>query len=115
MRIRTNQVEEMGRGKKDESFRRLLAELRQSSPFATSHLDDASLLNIIEQATEKAQAYGVTSNKATTDFVKMAVFAGISFDEDPAIQQYLRNPDLDPDYKVSLLAELAAKKLHEEV
>ncbi len=115
MQIRTNQVEDMSQAKKHESFRRLLADLRQSSPIATSHLDDASLLTIIEQATEKAHTYGITSNKATTDFVKMAVFAGISFDEEPAIHQFLRTPDLDPDYKVTLLAELAAKKLNDEV
>jgi|ERR1044072_831612 hypothetical protein len=114
MQIRTNQVEDMSTAKKEESFRRLLVDLRQSSPFATSHLDDASLLTIIEQATAKAHAYGITSNKATTDFVKMAVFAGISFDEDPAVQQFLRTPDLDPDYKVTLLAELAAQKLNDE-
>ena len=72
-------------------------------------------MDIIEQAVEKAQGYGIQSGEATTTFVKIAVFAGISFDKDPAIQQYLQAPELDPDYKVTLLAELTSKKMKENL
>ena len=115
MQIRNEQTEQIRLGRREESFRRLLAELRQSAPLATSHLDDANLLDIIEQAAEKAREYGVKSSKATTAFVKIAVFAGISFDQDPAVQQYLQAPELDPDYKVTLLAELASQKIKKSV
>jgi hypothetical protein len=113
MQIRANQIEEMSQAKREESFRRLLVDLRQSAPSATSQFDDESLLSIIRQACDKAANYGVKSSDATTAFVKMAVFAGINFDDDPTIRQYLRTPDLDPDYKVSLLAELVTQKINE--
>lgn len=115
MQIRNRQVKQMDQVKKKESFRRLLVELRQSAPRATSHLDDESLLAIIEQAAEKASEHGVKSSSATTAFVKIAVFAGISFDQDPAVRQYLQAPELDPDYKVTLLAELVSEKMKESV
>jgi hypothetical protein len=111
MQIRTSQVTQLDRAKKIESFRRLLAELRHSAPQATSHLDDESLLTIIEQATAKARKYGVQSSEATTAFVKIAVFVGPSFDKDAAVKQFLEAPELDPDYKVTLLAELVSEKL----
>jgi len=113
MQIRANQVEEMSQAKKEQSFRSLLLDLRESAPLATAQFDDASLLSIIRQASDKASSYGLKSNEATTTFIKIAVFAGIDFDHDPTIGQYLRNPDLDPDYKVNLLAELAAQKMNE--
>jgi len=115
MQIRADQLEQMDQARKDESFRRLVADLRQSAPQATSHLTDEALLTIIEQAVENAHGYGVQSSEATTAFVKIAVFAGISFDKDPAVQNYLRTPELDPDYKVILLAELASKKMKDNL
>jgi len=115
MKTRKEQVEKMTAAKKQESFRRLAAELRESAPTATSHLDDDGLMEIIKQATDKALAYGVRSSKATTAFVKMAVFAGISFDQDPSVQQFLKSPDLELDYKVTLLAEAAAQKVKNSV
>jgi len=113
MRIRSDQIEQMRQAKQRESYVRVLADLRETSPQATFHLDDASLLAVIEKAAGKARAYGVTGEKATTAFVKMAVFVGISFDEDPTVRQYLQAPELDPDYKVILLAQLVSSKLRE--
>jgi hypothetical protein len=115
MQIREDQILQMARARRDESYRLMLAELRQTAPGATAHFDDAKLLATIRQAAEKAREYGVTSNRATTDFVKIAVFAGISFDQDPTVQRFLKSPELDPNYKVSLLAELVAKRLNEMV
>jgi len=89
--------------------------LRQSSPTATSYLSDDKLLAIIDQATKKARRYGVKSSEATTMFVKIAVFFGISFDEHPTIRQYLEAPELDPDYKIKLLAELVAKNVKDSL
>lgn len=113
MRIRSNQLVQITHAQREESFRRLAMELRRTSPHATSHLDDDSLLETIRQASEKARAYGIESDAATTLFSKIAVFAGSSFDQDPTIQRFLRAPELDPDYKIALLAELVTKKLKE--
>ena len=113
MQIRPNQVAEMSQAKREQSFRGLLLDLRESAPSATAQFDDESLLSIIRQACDKAATYGVKSNEATTAFIKMAVFAGINFDDDPTIRRYLRTPDLDPDYKVKLLAELVTQKMNE--
>ena len=113
MEIGKEQIEQMMQLRKKASFQRLLLELRRSSPTAVSHLDDERLLAIIEQAATKAKIYGIKSSGATTQFVKIAVFAGLDFDKEPAIAQYLAAPELDPDYKITLLSELVAKKMQE--
>ena len=111
LRVRDVQIEALAKSKKEASYRRLAAELRESSPFATSHLSDDQLLAMIEQSALKAQIYGATSSHAITAFVKMSVFAGRAFDQDPDIRRYLETPDLDPDYKIVLLAETVCKTL----
>lgn len=112
-KIRKEQLVQMEEARKKESYQRLCAELRRSSPVATSHLDDNSLLSVIEQAARKASKYGVTSSQSVTTFVKIAVFAGLAFDENPPIREFLQTPELDPDYKVNQLAKLASEKLQE--
>ncbi|PZN81337.1 MAG: hypothetical protein DM484_08550 [Candidatus Methylumidiphilus alinenensis] len=113
MEIRKEQIEQMMQLRQKASYERLLRELRRSSPTAVSHLDDERLLAIIEQAARKAKVYGIKNGEATTQFVRIAVFAGLDFDKEPAIAQYLAAPELDPDYKITLLAELVAKKMQE--
>jgi len=111
MKIRPKQIDQVTLARRQESQRLLLNELRQTAPAATAHSDDAQLLTVIEQATAKARTYGVTSNEATTTFVKLAVFAGSCFDEEPGVKRFLQSPDLSPDYKVTLLAELVVGNL----
>jgi hypothetical protein len=113
VRLRSEQVEQLRTAKREESFERLLAELRTSSPQATAHLDDAELLAIMRQAADRAGSHGVTGAQATATYIKMAVFFGITFDEDPAVIKFLKAPGLDPDFKVSLLANLVSSKLTE--
>lgn len=113
MKISEQQLAQLGEARRKQSFRRLLTELRQSAPLTTSRLTDETLLDSIEQACNRATEYGVASSKGMTAFAKMAVFSEPSFDRDPAINQYLRSPDLDPDYKITLLAELTARKIRE--
>ena len=109
MRIRSNQIEKMGQKSTQESQQSLIDELRQTAPTATAHYDDAALRSVIEQATVKAGTYGITSRESTTTFVKLAVFAGPCFDEEPSVKRFLELPDLSPDYKVVLLGELVAE------
>jgi hypothetical protein len=113
MQIRQEQFELMAEARRHASMRRLRTELRQSATFATSHLSDQALFEIMEEATQKARRYGVRSNKSTTLFVKIAVLAGVAFDEDPSIKAFLEMPELDPDYNVTLLAQLACKRINE--
>lgn len=115
MQIQEDQLAQMSRLKKEESYRQMLSELRQSLPTATAYHDDPSLLAIIEQAVEKARAHGVESSIAITTFVKIAVIAGLSFDEAPDVRKYFDMPELEPDYKVTLLGTLVSKNLNEAI
>ena len=69
MEIRSKQIEQMTQARRQESQRLLMKELRETAPTATSHYDDAVLLAVIEQATQKARTYGIISNESTTVFV----------------------------------------------
>ena len=111
MRIRSNQIEKILQESTQESQQSLMDELRQTAPTATAHYDDTELRSVIEQATVKARTYGITSSESTTTFVKLAVFAGLCFDEEPSVKRFLESPDLSPDYKVVLLGELVVENM----
>lgn len=111
VRIRKKQVEQFAQSRRHKSQRILMAELRESAPTATAQYTDAELLDVMEQASQKAASYGIESSDSTTAFVKLAVFAGLNFDNDPTVQRFLRSPELTPDFKTQLLASLVAEKL----
>lgn len=113
MEISKTQIEQIDRSKKLASYQRLLTELRQTSPNSVAHLDDTSLLDMIELAAKNAKDQGIRSSTAITLFIKMSVFAGLDFYRQPDIERYLSAPELDQDYKVILLADLLSKKLQE--
>lgn len=113
MKIRNNQIEQMLQAGRQESNQSLIDEMRQIAPVATSHYNDAELLTVIEQATTKAGTYGITSSESTTTFVKLAIFAGPRFDEEPGVKRFLQSPDLSPDYKIVLLGELVAEHVRQ--
>lgn len=111
MKIRSEQIEQMTQARRQETQRSMMQELRETAPSATSHYADAALLAVIEQATLKARTYGITSSEATTAFVKLAVVAGANFDEEPKVRQFLQTPELSPDFKMTLLADLVAEQV----
>ena len=115
VQVRKNQIDQMCLLRKEKSYRSMRNQLRKSSPDATRGFDDNSLLVLIRSAATKAESYGIMSGESVTTFVKLAVFAGLSFDEHPSVAQFLRMPELDPDYKVKLLAQLVAEKLNATV
>jgi hypothetical protein len=103
----------MDQSRKEESYRRMRDQLRQSAPAAAAGYDDEALLSLIRTAVGKAQGYGIEGSAAVTKFVKLAFFAGIAFDEHPSVRQFLKMPELDPDYKVEILSQLVAEKLQQ--
>lgn len=111
VQIRQSQIADMTSLRKEASYRSMVHQLRTSTPNAVKGFSDDSLLNVIRAAAAKAESYGITKAEPLTMFVKLAVFAGPSFDQHPAVAGFLRIPELDPDYKVTLLAQLVAEKL----
>lgn len=103
MLIRPEQMASMDEAMQKRYHEELRKLLREQSPDLVATLDDATLLERIAAAEEKARAYGVKTGEGILAYVGLSLTAGARFDEDPKIQPFLRRPGEDPDAKIHWL------------
>jgi hypothetical protein len=113
MVVRSNQVAEMNESMRAEYHRKLMKHFRQKHPEITARFGDSELLAIVSNACDKAQSYGIQTGEGTRKFVAMAVLIRPDFDEEPTVHRYLKQPDLDPDFKIITLADRAGQNIRE--
>jgi hypothetical protein len=103
------------------SFRgRVAAYLRRNLPEHTRGLTDVELDTRIQIWQARAARYGVTTERGIAKWCFLSMATTETFDETPAINEYLRGPGPDPASKVDALmdalyirkrqAEMEAKK-----
>jgi hypothetical protein len=93
--------------------RKLMNYFRQNHADTTSQYSDPELLGVISTARERALSYGIQGDEGTKKFIIMAVLISPTFDEDPTVNRYLKQPDLDPDFKIVALADQVAHDIRE--
>ena len=74
---------------------------------------DASLLNLVAGQVQRAHTWGIDTPEGVIQFIALGVLVSPTFDEHPAVRRFLNAPDLDPDFKISVLSQLTTKKLRE--
>ena len=72
-------------------------------------LDDATMLRLIAEDDEKAQSYGIVTEKGISQFVGLSFLAGADFDEMPNTNRFLRDPRIDPHHKIDVLVDYLAE------
>jgi|SRR5579884_2217090 len=115
MKIRNDQMGSMDAARQAEYDRGLLRYFRSEHAGITGQYSDAELLNMISVARRRAASYGIRSGDGTKKFVIMAVLISPTFDEHPDVKRYLKQPDLDPDYKIIALSEQVARNIREKI
>ena len=114
MLIRSEQTDEMMRRMRDEYHRKLMDYFRLNHGDATAQFSDGELLSIIAAACDRARSYGIDSGEGTQKFVVIEVLINPNFDDDPTVKRYLKQPDLDPDFKIMTLADQVARNIREQ-
>jgi hypothetical protein len=114
MIVRSDQVENISASQGTEYHRKLARQLRANHREATARYTDAEMLKIIESAHERATGYGIRREEGVRKFITMAVLIHPNFDEDPTVKSYLKQPDLDPDFKIVKLADRVGKNIREQ-
>jgi hypothetical protein len=87
----------------------LIPSLRGCLPLWTDPLDDATMVRRIAEADEKAQSYGIVTEKGISQFVGLSFLAGADFDERPNTKRFLRDPRIDPHHKIDVLVDYLAE------
>jgi hypothetical protein len=111
VQIRSEQMTQISQEMQHDYHSRLMREFRRTSPVSTRRFDDATLLSSIASADDKCKRYGIEAGAARTVFITIAVLVHSDFDEAPAVQRFLRMPELDAEFKLQFLAELLARAL----
>ncbi len=111
MLIRRKQLETMADSQDEEYYVRLKAFFRTNISEQTADFDDPTLLEWIRIGVRKARAYKIHTNEGVTKFVALVLLVGREFDQEPAVNRYLKSPDLDPDLKVHVLSEMVSRNL----
>lgn len=113
MQIRQAQIDSMQVEREKRYAMSFARELRQNAASETAHLNDAELLDAVSKAIDKARGYGVTTGRGVGAYVNLAVLVSPEFDQDPHVQEYLRRPELEIDFKIEMLARMTAAKIRE--
>lgn len=111
MIIRRKQMDEIMSAQQAEFDRKLCSYFRADHPEATAHYTDDQLLSIISAARERSASYAIETGEGIKKFILMAVLISPTFDEHPDVKRYLKEPDLDPDYKIVALGRQVARNL----
>jgi hypothetical protein len=110
-KIRTEQIDAITRVQDAEYHRRLAHYYRLRVPRLVKRLSDEELERRIAKSVKSARAYGVRSDLGIMRYVGLALAAGPSFDQDPAVHRFMTNPGTDPDSKVRWLLERVGNDL----
>src|SRR5260370_9385822 len=108
MVVRGEQIDDMREAQDATDDRGLMKYFRENHADTTEQYNDPELLGTISRARERARSYGIRGNEGTKKFIIMAVLISPTFDEDPTVNRYLKQPDLTPDFKIVALADQAA-------
>jgi hypothetical protein len=111
MIIRREQMDEITSARQAEYDRKLRRYFRTDHPEATAHYTDEQLLSTISTARERAPSWGIETGEGTKKFILMAVLISPTFDEHPDVRRYLKEPSLDPDYKIVALSRQVGRNL----
>jgi hypothetical protein len=114
MIVRREQMDKITSARQAEYDRKLRAYFRTDHPEATAHYTDDQLLSTISAARERAPSWGIETGEGTKKFILMAVLISPTFDEHPDVKRYLKEPNLDPDYKIVALSRQVARDLDEK-
>jgi hypothetical protein len=104
MIVRGTQMDDMSAAMDAAYDRKLMIYFRENHASATAQYNDAELLNVISSARARAPSYGIRGGEGTRKFIYLAVLISPTFDDDPNVKRYLKQPDLDPDFKIVSLA-----------
>ena len=111
MIIRSDQIDSMTCSQVKSYKRRLLTFFRGTIPETTDKLTESALLDVIDEGLRKARTYGIEGDPSVKRFIGLMLLVNPRFDEDEAVQRFLRLPDLDPDSRIKVLSDLTSQKL----
>ncbi len=114
MIVRREQLDEIFSAQQAEFDRKLCNYFRTDHPEATAHYTDDQLLSTISAARERAASWGIETGEGIKKFILMVVLISPTFDEHPVVKRYLKEPDLDPDYKIVALSRQVARNLDQK-
>jgi hypothetical protein len=112
LKIKSSQIEALSRLQLDSFMDRVLTRLRKSFPKART-ISDNDGYELIQQGIERAAAYDIISERDVAKYVGLMLLWGREFDSvhtDSWVVSILRNPTLDPGYKLDLLYDHAAQE-----
>ena len=109
MRISSDQMKSFYQGATSDFETRLMIFLRERFDDATE-MPDAELSRGIHEQVERAETYGLLSEKQVASYVTTAWLLGQDFDQKfPKINAVLRSPMYEPDEKADFVLEHAAQ------
>ena len=108
--IRKEQITRLSASQNAEYHARLASFLREKLPSETDKLGERGLLEFIAETTAHAARFGIKTGEGVVAFVAMALLISRTFYEDPAVNRYLARPDLDADFKMTLLTDMLRSK-----
>jgi hypothetical protein len=112
LKLTAGQKAEFEQLAKEDSQKRLAHFVRNNfGPFVAKLTDDAILAQV-KEVHKKADGYGIKSNKGVVQFVSLSFVAGLSFDEIPQVQRYLKIDSIGPEAKVDMLMNFFERRLH---
>ena len=74
--------------------------------------DKPTLLNRIKAAIPRARKLGIHTPEGILRFIGLTLAAGSAFDENPAVEKFLRMPGASPDVKIQRLVQLVSERLN---
>jgi len=114
MLIRSDQVDDMAASQLSAYHRKLARQFRANHREATARYTNDEMLTIIASAHDRATGYGIRREEGVRKFITMAVLIHPNFDDEPTVKSYLKQPDLDPDFKIIRLADRVGKNIREQ-
>lgn len=95
---------------------RLAADLRASLPEDSAPYDDAALLALVDEASERARSYGLTSERDVALFCDLTLVLGPGFDtaRDWAAEILQDRYIIDPNLRMDLLHARAIAEMERE-
>lgn len=105
--IRKDQVDVFREGAVAEPRRKIVAEIERVLPEESARLGHDELVALVDRNIEKANSYGLASERGTCTYCEAALLYGEDFDTNPKItwnREVLDDPQMDGKLKSRLIA-----------